>query len=104
MEPLDVEARLEYARATVAVIRGLKITDRRMRYNELARAIGLLPEGAPWEVRYRTHITHILCIAAAVENQAGAHTPTAPLEFERIVNEEGEPGAGFLKTSRIVRA
>ena len=35
MEELGVQDRLEYALATVAVIRGLKITDRTMRYNEL---------------------------------------------------------------------
>jgi hypothetical protein len=28
---------------------------------------------------------------------------TEPLEFERIVNEDGEPGTGILKQSRIVR-
>ena len=104
MEEIDVQERLEYALATIAVIRGLTITDRTMRYNELARAIGLLPEGAPWHIRYRTYITDILSIAAAVENQTGPTTGgSEPLEFHRIVNEDGEPAWGFLKTSRIVR-
>jgi hypothetical protein len=104
MEELDVQDRLEYALATVAVIRGLKITDRTMRYNELARAIGLLPENAPWHIRYRTYITDILSIAAAVENQTGPNNGgSEPLEFHRIVNEADEPGSGILKTSRIVR-
>jgi hypothetical protein len=39
MEEIDVQERLEYALATVAVIRGLTITDRTMRYNELAREL-----------------------------------------------------------------
>lgn len=104
MEEIDVQERLEYALATIAVIRGLTITDRTMRYNELARAIGLLPEGAPWHIRYRTYITDILSIAAAVENQTGPNTGgSEPLEFHPIVNEDGEPAWGFLKTSRIVR-
>jgi hypothetical protein len=104
MEELNVQDRLQYALAAVAVIRGLRITERTMRYNELARAIGLLPEHAPWHIRYRTFITDILSIAAAVENQTGPNTGGAdPLEFPRIVNEEGEPGAGILKMSRITR-
>lgn len=35
MEALDVQDLLEYARAAVAVIRGLKITGSRMRYGQL---------------------------------------------------------------------
>jgi hypothetical protein len=104
MEGLNVHQRLTYALATVAVIRGLKLKGQTMRYNELARAIGLLQEGEPWHIRYRTFITDILCIAAAVENQAGPSRGGAdPLPYESIVNEDGEPGSGFLKTSRITR-
>ena len=40
MNKLDVQARLEYARAAVAVLRSLKITDRTMRYSDFAAAIG----------------------------------------------------------------
>ena len=104
MESLNVQQRLQFASATVAVIRGLALTGKTMRYNELARAIGLLPVRAPWHVRYRTLISDILSIAAAVEKQCG---PTMggsdPLDFNTIVNEEGEPGTGILRTSRIVR-
>jgi hypothetical protein len=101
---VSVQARLQYALAAVAVIRGLKITGKTMRYNELARAIGLLPEHDEWHVRYRTFITDILCIAAAVERQAGPHLGGSdPLDFDRIVKEDGEPGTGILKTSKIVR-
>lgn len=72
-----------------------------MRYNELARAIGLISKDAPWHVRHRAQIANILNIAAAVEKLAGQATPE-PLEFERIVTADGEPGTGFRKTSKIV--
>ncbi len=102
MEELNVQQLLEFARAAVAVIRSLQITDRTMRYGELARAIGLIRDDGGWHVRHRRQITTILCIAAAVEREAGDGGAQA-LEFERIVNETGEPGAGVLRTSRIVR-
>src|SRR5260370_24717557 len=97
MEEIAVQERLEYALATVAVIRGLTITDRTMRYNELARVIGLLPEGAPWHIRYRTYITDILSIAAAVENQTGPNTGgNEPLELHQNANENTAPAFGVL--------
>src|SRR5258708_30910114 len=99
MEEIAVQERLEYALATVAVIRGLTITDRTMRYNELARVIGLLPEGAPWHIRYRTYITDILSIAAAVENQTGPNTGGwGTLELFRIVNKNSGPALRYLQT------
>jgi hypothetical protein len=42
-------------------------------------------------------------VAAAVEKQASQRTATGQLEFERIVNEVGEPGTGILKNCKIVR-
>jgi hypothetical protein len=101
MEALDVQDLLEYARAAVAVIRGLKITGSRMRYCQLAKAIGLISDDAGWQPWHRQQITTILCLAAAVERQANQNAATEPLEFERIVNESGEPGIGVLKNSRI---
>jgi hypothetical protein len=104
MEALNVQDRLQYALAAVAVIRGLKITGKTMRYNELAKAIGLLAEHAEWHVRYRTFIIDILSIAAAVEKQSGPKLGGSdPLDFNKIVNEDDEPGTGILRTSRIVR-
>jgi hypothetical protein len=104
MKTLNVQDRLEYARCAVAVIRALKITDRTMRYNELARAIGLMSDGHRWEPWHRQQIEAILHIAAAVEKQrwGGEATDIAPLEFERIVTEDGKPGAGVFRNSRIV--
>ena len=41
MKKIDVQARLESARAGVAVLRGLQILDQTMRYSQFATAIGL---------------------------------------------------------------
>jgi hypothetical protein len=101
---VNVQDRLKYALSAVAVIRGLSLTGKTMRYNELARAIGLLAENAQWHVRYRSLITDILSIAAAVEKQTGPRFGGSdPLDFSNIVNEDGEPGEGILKASRIIR-
>jgi hypothetical protein len=56
MEGLDIQDRLEYARAAVAVLRALKIKDSTMGYGELARAIGLIPEGGRWEPWHRQQV------------------------------------------------
>jgi hypothetical protein len=74
-----------------------------MLYNEFGRAIGLMTEDEEWNIRYRQPITDILCIIAAVEDQAGG-TTSFPLEHPPLVNSHGEPGPGFFKTSRIVSA
>ena len=102
MKTLDVQARLEYARAGVAVLRALKLADRTMRYGEFARAIGLIPDGEIWQAWHRKQISEILNLIAAVERQAGQSTDLESVEFERIVTADGEPGVGFYKSSRIV--
>ena len=99
---LDVQARLEFARAGVAVLRALRITDRTMQYGEFARAVGLIADGEAWQPWHRQQVSELLRIIAAVERQARTATGSAPLEFERIVNSKGEPGAGVGGTSRIV--
>jgi hypothetical protein len=99
---LDVQARLEYARAAVAVLRSLKISNSTMRYGQLAVAIGMRAEGAPWQPWYRQQIRDILNLVAATEYQAGKRAGTEPLDFERIVGEDGLPGAGVSKVSRLV--
>lgn len=104
MDTLDVQDRLEYARCAVAVIRALKITNTTMRYEALGKAIGLIPDGHLWEARHRQQVEAILRIAAAVEKQrwGGGSTTIEPLDFDRIVGEDGKPGAGVAKTSQIV--
>ena len=56
MKTVNVEARLEYARATVAVLRALQILNSTMRYGELARAIGLMSAKEPWGVGTATRL------------------------------------------------
>jgi len=104
MDTLNVQDRLEFARYAAAVLRALKIIDKTMRYNEFAKAIGLMSDSDQWEARHRQQVEAILHIVAAVERQqwGGGGTDLEPLEFERIVTEDGQPGTGIVKNSRIV--
>lgn len=102
MKALDVETRLEIARAAVAVLRALSISNRTMTYGELARAIGMVGRDETWEARHRTQITDLMRLIGAVERQAGSAAQTNPIEYERIVTQDGEQGAGFYKECRIV--
>ena len=100
MKTLDVQARLEYARAAVAVLRALKTTKREMTYHEFSKAIGLMAEDQEWHIQYRHPLTDILNLVAATARQSGE---VDSLEFQRIVHAGDEaPGQGFYKTSRIV--
>ncbi len=102
MKTLDVQARLEYARAAVAVLRALRIAGQTMRYREFATVIGLMADGEEWKPWHRQQIGDILNLVAATERQAGSNAEIEPLQFERIVTEDGTPGAGFYKTAKIV--
>ncbi len=106
MKTLSVAERLDYARAAVAVLRALEITQGTMRYIDLARSIGLMSDTDNWEPRLRQQIEDILQLVAAAERQkgGGANPDNVPLEFERIVTKDGEPGQGVNKTSRITRS
>jgi hypothetical protein len=99
---LDVQELLEYARAGVAILRGLEISDARMSYSDFGRAIGLLAgPNAPWEAWHRQQIKAILSAIAAVEKLAG--TGAMPLDYKRIINvQTGRSGKGVSKSSRIV--
>ena len=61
-----------------------------------------MADGEPWEVWHHTQTRDILNLVAATERQAGLNTETEPLQFERLVTADGEPGTGSYKTSRIV--
>jgi hypothetical protein len=105
MKTLNVQDRLEYARCAVGVLRALQITDQKMRYEDFARAIGLIADNEKWQPWHRQQTDAILQTAAAVERQGlgGKDRNIARLEFDRIVNRKGRPGAGIAKNSRIVR-
>jgi len=70
-----------------------------MHFKELAIAISLMRADEKWEAWHRSQISEILDLTAAAEHQ-GSSAPT--LEFERIVRQDGQPGAGVNKYSRIV--
>jgi len=99
MKTLAVEDRLGFARATAAVLRSLSATDRTMSYKELAIAIGLMGSGERWEAWHRSQISEILDLTAAAEHQGSS---AATLEFDRVMRQDGQPGSGVHKFSRIV--
>src|SRR5260221_4834888 len=101
MKTLDVQARLEYARAAVAVLRALKISGTKMRFGDFARAIGLMSDKEEWGIWYRNQISDILNLVAATERQGG-NTDYEALQFDLLVTADGQPGQGCYKTSRIV--
>jgi hypothetical protein len=105
MEALNVKQRLEFAVRGVDQLRQLAISQTKMRYEEFARAIGLIEPTEAWHVRYRGQVTAILSIMGAVERQGlgGIDKSAPPLEFDWIINEKGKPGAGFAKESMIIR-
>jgi hypothetical protein len=73
-----------------------------MLYREFAVAIGLMSDSEQWQAWHRQQVGDILNLVAATERQAGRNTKLDPLQFRRIVNEDGQPGGGFYKTARIV--
>jgi len=102
MKDLDIQDLLEYARAAVAVLRTLQISDSSMSYADFARAIGLLdgPDDV-WQPWHRQQTEAILKATAAIELKA-RKKPMA-LEYNRIVNKRtGQAGKGISKRSRIV--
>ena len=100
MKTLDVQDRLEYARAAVAVLRALPIANTTMTYRGLSEAIGLMAPGDEWQPWHRQQIGDVLNLVAATERQGGGESQ---IQFDRIVRAvAGEPGSGFFRNSRIV--
>ena len=102
MRDLDIQDLLEYARAAVAVLRTLQISDSTMSYADFARAIGLLesPEDV-WRAWHRQQTEAILKATAAIELKA--KMKSMALEYNRIINKRtGQAGKGVSKRSRIV--
>jgi hypothetical protein len=104
LKTLDVQARLEYARAAVAVLRGLAAADNTLRHHQFATAIGLIADGEGWRPWHRQQVGDILKLVGAVETQAGEKAGTLPLQFQRIVDQHGQPGTGFYKKCKIICA
>jgi len=87
------------------VLRILATKKQQMQYEQFAKAIGLLAKTDVWTVQHRDQVTAILSVMAAVERdgRGGRDKNISPLEFDWIVNQQGKPGAGFAKNSRIIR-
>jgi hypothetical protein len=60
MKALDVQSRLEFARAGASVLRALALVKATIRYADFATAIGLKREGERWEVWHRKQVSDIL--------------------------------------------
>jgi hypothetical protein len=106
MKTLDAQHRLEYARATLAVIRALQITDKTMSYDELARAIGLMTTTERWQPWHRQQLEGILQLVTAAERDArrGTRPDVNATEIARIVAVKDGPSAkGVHKHLRVVR-
>lgn len=102
MKALDVQSRLEFARAGASVLRALALVKATIRYADFATAIGLKREGERWEVWHRKQVSDILYLIAATEQTTGKKTGSAPLQYDLVVTGTGSPGAGVNSTSKIV--
>jgi hypothetical protein len=91
MKTLDVQARLEYSRVAVAVLRALQNSNGEMRYGEFARAIGLVSGDETWKIWHRQQIADVLNLVAAAERQ-GRSAGVKPLQFHRIITCDDKPG------------
>ena len=106
---LDVQEQLEFARATVAVLRTLVILDtdsqkETMTYRELANVIGLISDSPNdrWQPWHRQQVRNILNLVAAIESKGGKKIADR-LQFDRIVNAKSrKPGIGIQKKTRLV--
>lgn len=103
MKVLDVQTRLELARAGASVLRAMALLKTTMRYKDFATAIGLKREGEAWKVWHRKQVSDILYLIAATERTTGKRTGSAPLKYDLVVTESGSPGAGFHSTSKIIK-
>ena len=102
MKALDVQSRLEFARAGASVLRALALVKTTIRYADFATAIGLKREAERWEVWHRKQVSDILYLIAATEKTTGKKTGAAPLHYDLVVTGTGSPGAGVHSTSKIV--
>ena len=92
--------RMKCATATIAVLRTLELLDTTMTYGQFARAIGLRGMEEEWQAWHRKQVSDVLYLAAAVEDQAKMDEP--PLQYDRIVDAQGEAGAGLHRTAKVI--
>jgi hypothetical protein len=100
VKTLDVEARLEYSRVAVAVLRALQNSDGEMCYGDFARAIGLVSVDETWKAWHRQQIADVLDLVAAAERQ-GRSAHIKPLQFHRIVTGDQKPVPDVNQTCKF---
>jgi len=89
---------MQWMIATTAIMRVLEEKNETITYGELAKAIGMTPDG--WKAYHRGQITRLLNSLAAVERK---FTVTTPLPYKRIVNAATrKPGAGMYTHNKII--
>jgi hypothetical protein len=105
LKTLNVKQRLDLASHGVDVLRASAGNKQTTRYEDFAKAIGLMARTDIFTVQHRDQVIAILSVMAAVERdgRGGKDRNVGPLEFDWIVNKQGKPGAGIAKNSRIVR-
>ena len=90
---------MQWMTATAAIMQALKEKNETITYGELARAIGMIPDG--WKGHYsQNQIGALLRCLSVVEDELKIKTP---LPYERIVQAAtGKPGAGLYTRNKIV--
>jgi hypothetical protein len=97
---LDTEARLGFAHAGLAVVRGLTITGNTMSYEDFGKAIGLIRRGDKWHQGRERQITIVLNLIAAVARQC---REIRIVDFKMVVNKRtGRAGRGVNSITSIV--
>jgi hypothetical protein len=100
---LDVQSRLEFARAAVAALRTLQIKNTEMTYGEFAKAIGLLSDDDHWKAWHRQQVRDILNLVAATQRKSGPKVKIKALDFNRVVNaKDRKPGRGLYDSTTLI--
>jgi hypothetical protein len=90
---------MQWMTATTAIMHALKEKNETMTYGELAKVIGMIPDG--WKGHYsQNQIGALLRSMSAVELEFNV---TTPLPYDRIVTAAtGKPGVGLYTRNKIV--
>jgi hypothetical protein len=83
----------------VAVMRDIAAKNQNIRFHAIGRAVGLIGEDEPWKAWRRQQVADICQFAAA----AGVHACGGEtLEWQRVVDGQGNPLKGVTRDSRLV--
>jgi hypothetical protein len=98
MKKLDVQTKLAFASAGVAVLRALKFAGKTMTYRDFADAIGLMQGDDGWKAWHRSQVSSILYLISAAEGKKTS------LDFSLVHDQKGKHGQGLGKKAKIVKA